>query len=82
LAIGTVAAGAMSVDFRLSASRMAARETALHQILDPVWYGGQLTPIVVQAAPVGEPSATLRAEPRSRPGNARAVPRPAPAKIG
>lgn len=49
MTIGTAAMGAMTADIRSVASRGIARESALHRALDPVWYGGVLTPVVVEA---------------------------------
>jgi hypothetical protein len=51
LSIGTAAVAAMSADMRLVASRAEARASALHATLDPVWFGGELSPIVVEASP-------------------------------
>jgi len=69
LAISSAAVGAMTADLRVVASRAAARETALHQTLDPVWLGGELAPIVVEAAPLGKGKAEragVRPAPRPR----------------
>lgn len=69
LAISSAAVGAMTADLRVVASRAAARETVLHQVLDPVWLGGELTPIVVEAAPLGKDKmgrAAVRPVPRPR----------------
>jgi hypothetical protein len=67
LAISSAAVGAMTADLRVVASRASARETALHQTLDPVWFGGELAPILVEAAPLGRGRATaLRPTPRPR----------------
>jgi len=80
LAIGTTAVAAMTADLRVVASRAAARETALHESQDPVWFGGELTPIVVEASPVlpGRPSReAARQVPRPR-----AAPRVATLRIG
>jgi hypothetical protein len=51
LTLTTAAVGAMTADMRLVARRAEARETALHATMDPVWLGGELTPIVVEAKP-------------------------------
>ena len=65
VALGTQAA--MSVELRKAADRVAERESVLHRVLDPVWYGGELPPIVVEVAPPKAsktPSATARMAPR------------------
>jgi len=66
LTIAAAAQAAMAADMRVAADRAAARESAVHQALDPVWYGGELTPVVVEVAPGKAPQATARMVPRSR----------------
>jgi hypothetical protein len=79
LTIATAAVGAMTADMRLVARRAEARETALHNTLDPVWLGGELTPIVVEASP-----ATVQPAPREAARQAprvRSLPRSATVRI-
>lgn len=57
---------AMVADLRAVASRDSERESAVHQWLDPVWYGGELPPVVVEVAPTKRPTATARMAPRNR----------------
>jgi hypothetical protein len=74
IALGTQAA--MSAELRKASDRVAERESVLQRVLDPVWYGGELPPIVVEVAPVKgsqAPSTAARMAPR---------PRTAPAQTG
>jgi hypothetical protein len=72
LAIGAAAQAAMVADFRSAAQRAELRQSTLHQVLDPVWYGGELAPIKVEVAPAeARPATAARRAPRPRP-------RPAP----
>lgn len=66
LTIAAASQAAMSADLRVAAGRSAARESALHQALDPVWYGGELPPIVVEVAPDKAPAVTARIVPGQR----------------
>lgn len=74
IALGTQAA--MSAELRKASVRVAERESVLERVLDPVWYGGELPPIVVEVAP-------LKAS-KAPPAAARMAPRPstAPAHTG
>jgi hypothetical protein len=79
LTIGTAAVAAMTADMRVVAQRAEARETAMHAMIDPVWLGGELTPIVVEAAPetpMRSPREAVRQAPR-----ARALPRAGTTRI-
>ena len=69
IALGTQAA--MSAELRKAGERVAEREGVLQRVLDPVWYGGELPPIVVEVAPLKAskappPSAAARMAPRPR----------------
>lgn len=67
LTLGTAAVAAMTADMRVVARRAEARETALHETMDPIWLGGELTPIVVEAAPANRsPREAARQAPRAR----------------
>ena len=66
LTIAVAAQTAMSADMRVAASRAYAREGAVHRALDPVWYGGELAPVVVEVAPHKAPAAAARMLPRQR----------------
>jgi hypothetical protein len=79
LTIAAASQAAMVADFRAAAGRAAVREQAVHQTVDPVWYGGQLPPVVVEVAPTKAPAATAHLVPRNR-AVARA-PRAVPARI-
>jgi hypothetical protein len=79
LAISAAAVTAMTVDLRDVASRATAREVAMHQELDRVWLGGELTPIVVQAAPLGQVAERAAVRPAPRP---RSIPRTTTVRIG
>jgi hypothetical protein len=62
IAVGTQAA--MSSDLRNASRSIEQREGALHRALDPVWFGGELAPVVVEVAPLKAPRAAARATPR------------------
>ena len=63
IAFGTQAA--MSSDLQRAAQSLAVREGAFHRALDPVWNGGELPPVVVEATPLKAPPATARLAPRT-----------------
>lgn len=79
LTIAAAAQAAMTADMRVAASRAAQRESAVHQALDPVWYGGELPPVVVEVVPGKAPAATARMVPPHR--AATRVPRGTAARI-
>jgi len=80
-AIGAAAVGAMTVDLRDVANRAAARETTIHETFDPVWLGGELTPIVVEAAPSPGKQGGTREAVRQVPRR-RSAPRTTTLRIG
>jgi hypothetical protein len=63
IAFGTQAA--MSSDLRNAIRNVEQREGTFHRALDPVWYGGELTPVVVEVAPLKAPPAAARMVPRT-----------------
>jgi hypothetical protein len=63
--IGTAALGAMTADFQSVASRGLARESKHQRLLDPVWYGGVLAPVVVEATRDGHTAGRAPAPVRS-----------------
>ena len=63
IAFGTQAA--MSADLRKAVRNVEQHEGAFHRALDPVWYGGELTPVVVEVAPLKAPPAAARMVPRA-----------------
>jgi hypothetical protein len=66
LTIAAAAQAAMAADMQAAASRAAQRESAVHQALDPVWFGGELPPVVVEVVPSRVPAATARMVPPHR----------------
>jgi hypothetical protein len=66
LTIVAASQAAMVADLRAAAGRAAERDYAAHQAVDPVWYGGQLPPVVVEVAPGKAPAATAHMVPRHR----------------
>jgi hypothetical protein len=63
IAFGTQAA--MSSDLRNAVRNVEQRESAVHRTLDPVWFGGELAPVVVEVAPLKAPPAAARMAPRT-----------------
>lgn len=61
--VGTQAA--MSADLRNATRNVERSAGVLHRALDPVWYGGELAPVVVEVAPLKAPPADARVSPRT-----------------
>jgi len=66
LTISGGAVAAMSADLRQVVTQAQAREMAAHQTVDPVWFGGDLAPIIVEAAPAARSREVVRQAPRVR----------------